>query len=170
MAILTHNEILEEIKKKNIKITPFKSVNLGPASYDLTLDNKFRLFNRNLKCYEIHDSTDYKKISYPIKCNTLTLEPGDFALGITKEQIKLPSTICAWLSGRTRYARLGLGVHVTANFIQPGVNNKQILELKNLGKTPIKIKTGTKVIQIIFERTEGKAIKYTGKFGKQTTI
>ncbi len=170
MGILAHDEILKELKKKKIVITPYRKANLGPASYDLTLDNKFRKFNLNLKYYEIKEATDYKKISYPISCKTLTLEPGEFALGITKEKIKLSNNICGWLSGRTRYARLGLGVHVTANFIQPGVNNKQVLELKNLGNTPIKLKAGSKVIQIIFERTEGKASKYTGKFGKQTTI
>jgi len=170
MTILTKDAILEKIKNKKIAISPFNKNNLGPASYDLTLDNKFRLFNLNLKTLTVDEKTDYKNISTPYTTNSLTLKPGEFALGITKETIKLPNNICGWLSGRSRFARLGIGIHVTANFVQPGINNKQILEIKNLSNTPIKLKAGTKIMQIIFETTQGKATSYKGKFAKQTSL
>lgn len=170
MGILSQDEILKEIKKKEITITPFKKKQLGPASYDLTLDDKFRVFNLNLKIFNITEKSDYKKLSTYTKTKSLILEPGGFALGITKEKIKLKSNICGWLSGRSRFARLGISVHVTSNFVQPGVNNKQILEIKNLGNTPIKINAGTQIIQIIFERLEGKPASYKGIFAKQTDI
>jgi dCTP deaminase len=165
MVVLTKDQILKEIKKRNIKITPFNEKNIGPASIDLTLDNKFRLFKKK-KTLKLDDKIDYKKHSELIKADKLVLKPGDFVLGITKEKIKLSEGLCAWLGGRSRYARFGLLVHITAAFIHPGINNKQVLEIKNISSNDLVIKAGTKICQFIIERTEGKA-KYKGKFQKQ---
>ncbi|MBS3113293.1 dCTP deaminase [Candidatus Woesearchaeota archaeon] len=170
MGILSKDEILKEIKKQNLTISPFNKNNLGAASYDLTLDEEFRIFDLNLKVFNVEENSDYKKLSSFKKTKSIILQPGDFALGITKETINLNSNICGWLSGRSRFARLGIGVHVTSNFVQPGIDNKQVLEIKNLGNTPLKINAGTRIIQIIFERIEGKVSKYKGKFVKQTEI
>lgn len=166
--ILTRNEILKEIKKKNIIIKPFDRKNLGPASYDLTLDNKFRKFSKT-GTIDVKDTTDYKKYTALVRTNSVVLNPSDFILGVTKERIKLPPNICAWLSGRSRFARLGLVVHITANFVQPDIDNVQVLEIRNLGQSILKIRAGTKICQIIFERAEGKA-KYIGKFGRQKGV
>ncbi|MBW2966237.1 dCTP deaminase [Candidatus Woesearchaeota archaeon] len=163
--ILTKNEILKEIKKGNIKITHFNLKNIGPASIDLTLDNKFRIFEGSKKIV-LSDKTDYKKLTKGKKLKELVLNPGDFALGITKEQIKLPDNMCGWLGGRSRFARLGLIVHITASFVQPGINNKQVLEIKNASNNILVLKSGERLCQLIIERTEGKA-HYKGKFKKQ---
>ena len=163
--ILTKKVILGEIKKGNIKITPFRKANIGPASIDLTLDNKFRIhIGKNIM---LGENIDYKKYTKLVKKNRIVLKPGDFVLGITKEQVRLPEDVCGILTGRTRFARLGLGIHVTASLVQPGANNKQVLEIKNLGSSELVIKPGLKICQLILERTEGKA-KYKGKFKKQT--
>ncbi len=163
--ILTKNEILKEIKKGNIKINPLNLKNIGPASIDLTLSDKFRVFTGSKKIV-LNEKIDYKKLSKAKKLKELVLEPGDFALGITKEQIKLPDNLCGWLGGRTRFARLGLIVHITASFVQPGINNKQVLEIKNASNNILVLKPGEKFCQLIIEKTEGKA-RYKGKFKKQ---
>ncbi|MBD3249566.1 dCTP deaminase [Candidatus Woesearchaeota archaeon] len=163
--ILTKDKILDEIKKKNIIVTPFSRKNVGPASVDLTLDGKFRLFKKGLDV-NVDERKDYKKISSLRKTNELVLEPGDFALGITKEEIKLSENICGWLGGRSRFARLGMLIHSTAAFVQPGVDNRQVLEIKNLSENRLILKAGIKICQMMFERTEGKA-RYKGKFNKQ---
>lgn len=77
--------------------------------------------------------------------------------------------LCGWLQGRSTYARLGLGIHVTANFIHPGVNNKQVLEIKNLNNYKVKIKSGMKVCQLIVDRVEGKYV-LESKFRKQMSL
>ena len=123
--ILGKEEILNEIKRGNLKIEPFNANNIKGSSIDLTLDNKFRIFYRDI------EGDDYRKYSRLTNKNEITLEPGDFILGITKEKITLKN-LCGWLQGRSTYARIGLGIHVTANFIHPGVSNKQVLEIKNL--------------------------------------
>ncbi|MFA5987026.1 MAG: dCTP deaminase, partial [Candidatus Paceibacterota bacterium] len=67
---------------------------------------------------------------------------------------------------RSRFARVGLGVHVTAGFIQPGSDNYPVLEMTNLGPVPLSIKPGVKVCQFIFQRCDGEA-KHDGKFVNQ---
>jgi len=165
MVVLTRNEILKEIKKGKIKITPFNEKNVGPASIDLTLDNKFRFFKKREKI-RLSEKTDYRKYSDFIKTEKLELKSGEFALGITKEKISLAEDMCGWLSGRSRFARLGLLVHITASFVQPGINNQQVLEMRNVSPNDLVVKAGTRVCQLVIERTEGKA-KYKGRFSKQ---
>ena len=164
--ILTKQEILKEIKNKNITIVPFSKKNIGPASIDLTLDNKFRLF-KNPKIIPIAEKTDNKKYTKLVTKNKIILYPNEFIIGITKEKINLPNNICGWLTGRSRFARLGLQIHSTAAFMNPGINNKQVLEIYNLSPNPLELKPGTKICQLIFEKTEGKA-KYKGKFKSQS--
>ena len=166
--ILTKKEILDEIKKNNIKITPFNKSFIGAASIDLTLDNKFRLLKTNGP-HVLKETSDFKKYSKLITSNSFTLMPNQFVLGITREKVKLPSNIAAWLHGRTRFARFGLAIHVTASFIQPGINNKQVLEIKNVSTMPLILKKGLRVCQLILERTEGNAV-YSGKFKNQTSL
>lgn len=90
-------------------------------------------------------------------------------MGITKERIKLGENICGWLEGRSRFARLGLLVHISAGFMQPGINNQQVLEIVNLGHRPLRLHAGTKICQFIFQTTKGKA-KYEGKFKGQKEV
>ena len=164
--ILTKNVILNEMKKGRIKITPFNKSYIGDTSIDLTLDNKFRVFSKRGKITLSEDS-DYKKFLKLVEADSIVVHPGQFILGITKETIKLPDDICGWLSGRSRFARLGLVIHVTASFVHPGVDNKQVLEIKNVGTSDLVLKKGLRICQLILERTEGKA-KYRGKFQRQS--
>lgn len=167
--ILTKKEVLKEIKNKYLVITPLKKSNIGPASVDLTLSNQFRIFTKHNKKVTLDENSDYKKYTKLIKADKITIFPGDFILAITNETIKLPDHLCGWLYGRTRYARFGLSIHATASFIQPGIRNKQILEIKNLGKLPIVLKKGLRICQLILEQTRGKA-RYNGKFKTQTRL
>ncbi|MBT7903731.1 dCTP deaminase [Candidatus Woesearchaeota archaeon] len=164
--ILTKTEILKEIKSKRIKITPFKNLNLGPASYDLTLADEFRVFKKNVDFFEVTNEADFHRVTKKITAKNYMLMPGEMILGITREKISIPEDMCGWLQGRSRFARVGLTVHITASFMQPGINNKQVLEIFNAGPIPLKLCVGTKVCQLIFQRCEGKA-KYKGRFHKQ---
>ena len=166
--ILTKSEILKEIKKKNIKITPFDSSAIGPASVDLTLDNQFRVFTCGLT-YDVNDVSDYQQISKKVVADSIVIKPQELVLGITKEKIQLSENICGWLQGRSRFARLGLLVHLTASFMPPGIENQQVLEIVNLGHRKLRLHAGTKICQFIFQRTQGKA-KYQGKFKDQAEV
>ena len=165
--ILTKQEIIKELNSGRIKIKPFDSKNLGPASYDLTLGDKFRIFKTKNGLHHIRNDAKYEEITKVITVKDhYFLKPGETIHGITKERITLPENIAGWLQGRSRFARFGLMVHITASFVQPGVNNRQVLELNNASNSTLAIHPNTKIAQIIFERCEGKA-KYKGRFRKQ---
>ena len=87
-------------------------------------------------------------------------------LGITKETISLAPHLCGRLDGRSRFARLGLTAHITAGFMQPGIKNRQVLEIFNASPIPMKIQVGTPICHFIFETCEGNAV-FEGRFRDQ---
>lgn len=165
--ILSGDAIKKEIEAGRIKINPFAPDQIGPASIDLTLGDEFRAFIRGKA--RVIEETNFSTHTKPIKQKTYTLQPGESVLGITRETITLPPDLCGWLQGRSRFARLGLSVHVTASFIQPGVHNKQVFEITNMGPLTLELVAGERIGQLILERLEGKA-KYSGKFTDQVRV
>jgi dCTP deaminase len=171
MGILTRDEIIQRINRGIIRIEPFKVSRVGPASIDCTLGTSFRTF-KNLHDTVDLNTDDYSvdKISDLIEVTTkIIIQPGQTILGITVEKITLPENICGWIQGRSRFARVGLMVHISSNFIQPNTNNKQVLEIFNAGPMNIAIHPGTAICQIIFEETIGNA-KYIGKYQNQESL
>ncbi len=168
MSILTKLEIIKQIKEGGIKIEPLDLKNIGPASIDLTLGNSFRVFKASSKVYEVTNEADYQKITKLVKADSIIVKPQETILGITKEKLTLAPNICGWLEGRSRFARLGLMVHISSSFMQPGISNQQVLEISNMGHIALRLRPGTKICQFVFQTTIGKA-KYQGKFSNQTT-
>lgn len=162
--ILTKNEILKEIEAGHIIIDPYNPNTIGPASINLTLDNKLRIFT--CKDTIIEEDIDYEKITKSIIAEHYILSPGELILGITKEKVTLPNNICGFLNSRSRYARIGLMSHVTAPFICPGVSNHQVLEIYNAGPNKIKLFAGTEICHLTLAECKGEA-QYEGKFKDQ---
>jgi dCTP deaminase len=168
MSILTRDEILKEIDAGRIKIEPCSDNQIGPGSVDLHLGEKFRVFHPTRDVVEVNGSVDYKQLTDLVhKPDGIILMPGETILGMTVEKLTLPENICGWLEGRSRFARIGLLVHISAGFMQPGISNHQLLEMSNFSPNPLRITPGTKVCQFIFQRTEGTA-RYDGRFQDQT--
>lgn len=166
--ILTHDEIIKEIETKQFKITPFDIKSVGPASVDLTLDNPIRIFERIDHSVPVTEETDFKTITKKLVIkDKYTIKPGELILGITREKITLPGNLAGWLNSRSRFARLGLMVHITAPFIQPGESGKQVLEIYNSGPNNLELIPGEKLCQLILSRCEGSAI-YNGAFKDQS--
>ena len=88
---------------------------------------------------------------------------------MTRERIHLPRNLVGFLEGRSRFARLGLMVHVTSAFVQPGVSNRQVLEMSNVSNRPLRIHPGVRLCQLVLMRTEGEA-RYTGRFADQDAL
>lgn len=169
MAVIIGEELRKAIKSGSIKIEPFDESQVGPGSVDLTLGNDFRIFKTNLKAYEIKNDSNFEDVSRVISVaddDTIAINPGEMILGITREKITLPKNIAARLEGRSRFARFGLAVHVTAGFMQPGISNKEVLEIVNFGHTPLMLSPGTKICQLVFEECKGEA-QYSGRFSAQ---
>ncbi len=167
MSILTQDEIFGAIKKGEIKIEPFTPEAVGPASIDLRLDRKFRVFKKLHQIYNVVEEADYEQVTDYLEVeDRFLLLPGESVLGITIEKITLASSICGWLEGRSRFARLGLAVHVTAGFMQPGISNQQVLEINNSSPIAMALFPGTFICQFIFQRCVGNAV-YKGRFACQ---
>ena len=169
MAILIGEEIKKAIKKKLIGVEPLDESQIGPGSIDLTLGNDFRIFKKQQKIYHVRDESHFEDVTKFVHVEDggfIRINPGEMILGITKEKITLTKSISGRLEGRSRFARFGLAVHVTAGFMQPGISNQQVLEIVNLGHTPLALYPGTRVCQFIFEECKGKA-QYMGRFKEQ---
>jgi dCTP deaminase len=168
MSILTHDEILREIKEGRIKIDPFEPKAVGPASVDLRLDREFRVFKKLHHTFDVTEEANYEEVTEYLEVQErFLLLPGDSVLGMTQEKITLPPDICGWLEGRSRFARVGLTVHVTASFMQPGISNRQVLEINNVATIPLYLYPGTYICQFIFQKCIGSAI-YKGRFCDQS--
>ncbi len=156
--ILGRKRILELIERGVIRIEPFDPSQVGPASVDLTLGNLFRILRDGPPLAIKDDSFDPSKYGELIEVpdgSYLSLEPGAFVLGITRERISLPPTIMGILSGRSRFARVGLMVHVSSSIVQPGSNNRQVLEIANLGNRTIRLYPGVRICQIVLLQVDG---------------
>jgi len=165
--ILTKDEILKRIQSKEIIINPFDKNSLGPASYDLHLANKFRVFRKIKEIFPVTENAEFEKITKSLEVDkNLLLMPGQTVHGITREKIILPSDICGWIEGRSRFGRLGLIIHITSGFIQPGSTGNQVLEINNLGPIPLSLPIGLPICQIIFQECLGKAF-YKGRYRNQ---
>lgn len=71
-----------------------------------------------------------KRPSFPV-------EPGEFVLGLTYETITVPRNLIGLVEGRSTYARVGLSMHQTAPWIQPGWRGPIVLEIMNNGPNTI---------------------------------
>jgi dCTP deaminase len=170
MAFLTRDSKKKTNKSKDISIEPFNFVQLGPSSYDCTLSNEFRRFVHTEEPVDINENVDYKNYTELVNIaddEVFLLKPQETCLAITKETIKLGPSYCGLLEGRSRFARMGLAIHITASYIQPGINNRQVLEIFNCSNNTLALRPGTRICQFIFLKMDGKA-KYVGRFQNQT--
>lgn len=169
MTTLAKPEILKLIKAKKLIITPYNKDNIGPASIDLTLDNVFRTYKSSTKIIRLDEKIDVNDLTDKVVADEFILKPHEAILGITKEKVTLPDNICGRLEGRSSFARLGLQVHTTAGFVQPGTSNKTVLEISNVCPFNIVLVPGIRFCQMILIKTSGRA-KYKGKFSKQDKL
>lgn len=168
--ILTHDVILREIGEGRIVIDPFSLDQVGPASIDLHLGDEIRVMRGGPPIIELVEDADYRTVTQVCPLDgAYVLQPGETIHGITRERIRLPGNIGGWLEGRSRFARLGLMIHVTSGFVAPGVDNHQVLEMSNVAGRPLAIHAGVRLCQLVLQRAEGSVI-YTGRFARQDRL
>jgi len=122
-----------------------------PASVDLHLSSIFGLYP---VCDDVLDPEKGSDIEV-VQREKYILRPGRFILGSTEESILVPEDLCCIVNGKSSLGRLGLAVHITAGFVDPGFQGNITLELKNLGDRAIRLRAGMAVCQIGFELVHG---------------
>ena len=169
--ILSDQDIRKELKSGRIRIAPLEAEQIGPASVDLTLSTDWYCFRKECSKHGSVDlrDTGFERCFLLKKGREMVLKPGELCLGKTMERITLPEDIMGRLEGRSRYARMGLIIHTTSALVQPGSDNRQVLEIVNLAPFSIRLHSGMRVSQVVFERLESPTTKPYAKFGQIAT-
>jgi dCTP deaminase len=150
--VLSDRTIRKEIEAGNIGIDPFSPDAIQPASLDLRLGRQFRVF-RNSRIPFIDVKKEYPDLTELVEIDgdqPFVLHPGEFALAVTYERVRLPNYIVGRLEGKSSLGRLGLLVHSTAGYVDPGWDGALTLELSNVANLPIALYEGMKVSQLSF--------------------
>lgn len=150
--VLSDRSIREEIDAGHIVIDPFVPGFIQPSSVDLRLGNDFRVFEYSTHRYidPLESGVDYTRASVVEDGDAFVLHPGEFALGTTLERVVLPSNIVGRLEGKSTLGRLGLMIHSTAGYVDPGWDGYLTLELANVSNLPILLYPGMRIGQISF--------------------
>lgn len=150
--ILSDRSIKEELASGRIVITPLDEKDIQPASVDLRLGTDFRVF-RNSRYPYIDPTIHQEGLTEAIIASEeepFILHPGEFALGTTLERIQLPDDLLGRLDGKSTLGRVGLMIHSTAGYVDPGWDGHLTLELTNVSNLPVLLFPGMRIGQISF--------------------
>ena len=152
--VLSDKDIKAEIAAGRIVIDPLDESNVQPASVDVRLGSNFRVFRNSSHTYidPLSKQPDLTESIDIAPGEAFILHPGQFALGTTLERICVPADILGKLEGKSSLGRLGLMIHSTAGYVDPGWEGELTLELSNVATLPIMLHPGMRIGQMSFER------------------
>jgi dCTP deaminase len=152
VSVLSDRDIRAAMQAGRIRIDPYDKTCLQPSSVDLHLDSEFRVFRNNR--YPFIDvrapQPDLTELVEIEEDEPFILHPGEFVLGQTLEWVELPDDLVSRLEGKSSLGRLGLLIHSTAGYVDPGWKGNLTLELSNVANLPIALYRGMKIGQISF--------------------
>ena len=150
------------IKKLKNNIEPFREENLQPASLDIALGSKFLIErHRNRVIDAVEDKMEY----LPVEVENYPLQPNEFVLGVTEEFIHVPDNLTVMLAGKSTLARMGLQIHITAGWVDPGYRGKLTLEIVNNSSNILQLHPGMLIGQLVFLEMKKKPDQsYDGKY------
>lgn len=154
MSVLSDKDILErwgELFPYTDELLACLHNRVQPASVDLSLDNVIKTIDG--ETFYLDEKSMY------------VLQPGEFILGSTVECVNIPDDLVARVEGRSSIGRLGVMVHVTAGYIDPGFMGNITLELFNCSDKPFQLNYGDYLCQIVFETLTSPCMNpYDGKY------
>ncbi len=170
--ILSDKDIKKALEEGKIGITPMFPNSLQPASVDVHLGADFLVFkNTNNVCIDPKEPIDAMMEPLTIDdTRQFILHPGEFALGMTYETVSVPNDMVVQLNGKSSLGRIGLIVHATAGYVDPGNTLKITLELHNLANLPIKLYYKMPIAQVAFVKLSSDAEKPYGQKGLNRLI
>jgi dCTP deaminase len=164
--ILTDHQILAEMRKGTILITPFKKRFLGSNSYDVHLGRWLAMYKDEILDARVHNKVHY----FPIPADGLILVPSKLYLGVTEEYTETHAHV-PFLEGKSSIGRLGIDIHATAGKGDIGFCNTWTLEISV--RQPVKIYAGMPIGQLIYFEVSGKVDvpynrKKSAKYNRRT--
>src|SRR3954470_3437444 len=151
-SVLSDGTIRRLVQEGRIVIEPWDPLMVQPASVDLKLGSSFRVFhNHRIQVIDLADPpsglTEHVEIA---EDDPFVIHPGEFVLGRTEERVEIPDDVVARIEGKSSLGRLGLIVHATAGFVDPGFTGTLTLEITNFNSVPIVLRPGLPIAQLSF--------------------
>ena len=158
-SVLSDGTIRRLIADGRVVIDPWDPGMVQPASVDLRLGGSFRVFhNHRVAAIDLRDPPTNLTEEVVIEGDEpFVIHPGEFVLGRTLEYVEIPDDIVSRIEGKSSIGRLGLIVHATAGFVDPGFKGTLTLEITNLTRVPIKLYTGLPIAQLSFMALDAPA-------------
>lgn len=154
--LLSDEHLRQAIVAGRLGLSPYDEAMLQPASIDVRLDSRFRVFENHRYAYidPALEQEGLTRLAEPVDGEPFVLHPGEFVLASTFERVTLPEDLAGRLEGKSSLGRLGLVTHSTAGFIDPGFDGHITLELSNVATLPLLLWPGMKVGQLcVFQMT-----------------
>jgi dCTP deaminase len=171
--ILNETHILARLNdpdpERRIVLTPLihPVEQFGPTSVDVRLGTDFQVMRRaDVTHMDLLTDSPSHKLMQHVKVrpgDPFILHPGEFALACTLEFVRVPLDLAARLEGRSTWGRLGLQIHATAGFVDPGFAGSLTFELSNVSTVPLSLYPGVRIAQICFFESAPTQLPYTGK-------
>ncbi len=173
--VLSDRTIKQMLEEGRIVVDPLGENCIQPASIDVHLDRQILVFRNSRRPYidVREDMSDLTEMVTIDDDRAFMLHPGEFVLGSTLEHIELPDDLVARLEGKSSLGRVGLLIHSTAGYVDPGWKGHLTLELSNVANLPITLYQGMKIGQISYAQlstaadrpygTPGLGSKYQGQ-------
>jgi len=162
--ILSDETLKQMIHDETLVVDPLEDGQIQPASIDLTLGSHF------LKIDEHSDTalTLDSEIAYEeIEKDVIVIPPHSFLLAATREFVKLPNDVTAFVEGRSSIGRIGLFIQ-NAGWVDPAFEGTITLELYNANRLPIQLQSGRRICQLVFAKMDQETLApYRGKYQGQ---
>ena len=166
--VLSDRSIKEEIARGRIVIEPLNSDCIQPASVDIHLDKKLLVFRTWRYPFYIDVKQNLDDLTEVVEIKEdkpFFLQPGEFVLASTLECITLSDDLVGRLEGKSSLGRIGLLIHSTAGYVDPGWSGHLTLELSNVAKLPITLYYKMRIGQVSFLQLTSAAEKPYGSEG-----
>lgn len=157
--ILSDGTIRALLASGRLVIDPIDADQVQPASVDVRLGDRFLVF-RNHTVDSIDPFRPSADLTAPVEVpegSPFVLHPSEFVLGTTLERVEMPDDLVSRVEGKSSLGRVGLLIHATAGFVDPGFRGQITLELSNVSPLPIKLWPGMRIGQLSFHNLDKAA-------------
>ncbi len=162
--ILSDRALRERLDQGILQIEPLEDMQIQPASIDLRLGTHYlKVAEQRSVALDLVHKPEYEEII----TDEVVIPPHAFLLATTREFVKLPDDLTAFVEGRSSIGRLGLFIQ-NSGWVDPGFEGEITIELFNANSLPIKLKAGVRICQLVFAQLDQKASNpYRGKYQGQ---
>ena len=162
--ILSDASLRQLLASGKLSIDPLDDDQIQPASVDLRLSDHFLKVDENrLEAIRLDREVPYQELTQ----QQIVIPPHSFLLATTRERIRLPDDVIAFVEGRSSIGRIGLFIQ-NAGWVDPGFQGSLTLELFNANRLPIRLQEGRRICQLVFARMDRAATRpYDGKYQHQ---